>query len=56
VAGFGVLSEAEAFFFDTGGEAEIGEGWSDDVEGGCVVAAGRKEGKKLGNFQKATGP
>ena len=50
VTGFRVLSKAEAFLFDTGGEAEVGKGWSDDVEGWCVVITRSKEGKKLGDF------
>ena len=56
VACFGVLGEAEAFPLGAGGEAEVGDGGRDDVEGGSVFVAGGKEGEEFGHFEKAAGP
>lgn len=45
-----MLSEAEAFLLGRGGKAHVEEGWSNDVEDGCVIAAGGEKGEKLGDF------
>jgi len=44
------LSEAKAFLLGPGGEAEIGEGWSNDVESGWVIPAGVEQREELGDF------
>ena len=57
VADFGVVLEAEPRFLDAGGEAEVGEGGSDDVEGWIVFAGGLGEWvEEFGHFEEVSWP
>ena len=57
VADLGVVLEAEPSFVDAGGEAEVGEGGGDDVEGGTVFAGGLCEWiEEFGDFEEVSWP
>ena len=54
MACFCVLGEGEAAFPNGGRETKVGEGGSDDVEGGS--GGGGEEGEDFGHFKEGTGP